>query len=479
MPKTIQEYELELQKNQEELEIFRLFFDAYEGGIQVVTAEGITIMRNRGCEKIEDMQNQDVVGKNLYDLNLYDTLLTPQIVKEKKQLSMIQKTRSGKELLTTGVPIIKNGKVDKIVFNMNDITELIKTKQALDIQSKLSNRYSAELNFLRQQTLKDNSLIAVSQPMLEVLRLSLRIAQVDSTVLIQGETGCGKGEIAKFIHNNSPYKSGPFIKIDCSSIPENLLESELFGYEKGAFTGAESGGKIGLAELAQNGTLFLDEIGELPLNMQAKVLNLLQDKTIQRIGGKKAISIQTRIIAATNQDLQRMVEEKTFRKDLYYRLNVIPIQIKPLRERREDIEPLINEKISQLNKKYRFNKHLTLEAKYYLKNYEWPGNVRELENLIEMLVVVTPHDLIGVNDLPSPIYKEQSLESAQVQELNSSKKYRELMEAYEKQILFAAAAKTKSIKNLAELLGLEYSTVRKKLRKFNLDVKEQTGQESD
>ena len=223
----------------------------------------------------------------------------------------------------------------------------------------------------------------------DTIKLSLRIAAVNTTVLILGESGVGKGLIARFIHENSLRNKGPFIKINCGSIPESLLESELFGYETGAFTGAKREGKPGLVELAHKGTLLLDEIADLPLNLQVKLLQVIQERELTRIGGTKPIRIDIRIIASTNKDIRKMVKQGEFREDLYYRLNVIPITIPPLRERKEDIELLIDFFISHYNKKH--NKSISLQEDVIeaLLQYCWPGNVRELENLMERLVVTS------------------------------------------------------------------------------------------
>jgi DNA-binding NtrC family response regulator len=309
--------------------------------------------------------------------------------------------------------------------------------------------------------------------MLEAIVVAIRIAPAEVTVFIQGEIGCGKSELAKFIHKYGPRKYGPFIKVDCSLIPEATLESELFGC---AGDQTEDGGdQMGLVDLAQDGTLLLSEVGWLNSIMQAKLFTLLNEKTFNRVGGRTPVSSNARVITTSSQDMLALVTLKAFRKDLYYTLNVMPIEIKPLRERREDIKPLIESKMSELNDKYHTRKRIGLEAMYYLTNYDWPGNVREIENLLEMLIVISKSDEIMVNDLPASLFKsekngDQSPNAALENQL--MKGYKTIMDDYEFQVLSALATKVSSIKEMAEILLLEYSTVRKKLRKYNIAIKD-------
>jgi transcriptional regulator with PAS, ATPase and Fis domain len=316
----------------------------------------------------------------------------------------MQKVKNGNEVLATGTPIYKNGKIDKIVVNSRDVTELNFLRQALSEKESLATKYLEELRLLRMESLKGSDFVAKSQKMKQIEHLASIVSKVDSTVLLNGESGVGKGVISKYIHNKSNRSEGPFIKIDCSAIPENLFESEVFGYEKGAFTGAEKSGKIGLLELANGGTVFLDEIGDMPLHMQPKILRAIQDREIIRVGGKEVIHINVRFIAATNCDLQQMVTDKKFREDLYYRLNVIPIFIPPLRERKEDIIPLIHDITKKINERYGIHKNFTNGEIEVILQYDWPGNVRELENIIERVMVTDDSDLsflqsiVGIGD---------------------------------------------------------------------------------
>lgn len=279
----------------------------------------------------------------------------------------------------------------------------------------------------------------------------------EPAVLISGESGVGKEVLARQIHKESQRSQGPLIKINCGAIPRELLELELFGYEGGAFTGALKQGKVGLIETANHGTLFLDEIGELPMNLQVKLLQTLQDHTVVRVGGTRVIHVDLRVIAATNRDLQVMVDNNQFRFDLYYRLNVVPLSVPPLRLRKEDILPLTEHALDELNASYSFNKRFSERALKSLLTYEWPGNVRELRNIVERLVVTTPMDLIDVIDLPE--YLIAPVDQAFADPLE----YRAKVAQFEKQLVAEALKKYGNTRAVAKQLNLSQSTVVRKL----------------
>jgi transcriptional regulator with PAS, ATPase and Fis domain len=321
--------------------------------------------------------------------------------------------------------------------------------------------YNAELNQLRMKEINNKPLVAKSRHMAGVVELISQIADTNANVLITGETGVGKSMIAKIIHQKSGRVDGPFIEINCGTIPENLIESELFGYEKGSFTGASNKGKVGKIELAKGGTLFLDEIGDLPLNMQIKLLEVIQEKSITRIGGLERIDVDFRLIAATNLDLKKNIKANLFREDLYYRLNVIPIQILPLRERTEDIAPLVLSFLDQFNGKYDRNISLSPEALEVLEGQSWPGNIRQVENLVERLVIMAKHDRIEPEDLPDDVdlngYREKAgLEGS----------LEEMMEEYEKTIFAKAFHTYKTSIAVGNALGISQATAARRLRKY-------------
>ena len=467
-----EKYSGEIQYYKELQHEYQAIFESSYDGITVTDGQGITLRINPAGERIEGVVSKDVEGKPLQELvqqGIYSESATLKALEKREPVTILQKVPSGKEIIATGTPIFKDGEIIRVITNSRDITELTDLKRELTQAHQLAEKYQSELEHLRLEQMKTKDIVMNSPKMKKIATLATRVALVDSTVLIEGESGVGKGVLSKLIHNKSKRKNSPFIKIDCGSIPETLLESELFGYEKGAFTGASKEGKIGLIELANTGTLFLDEIGEVPLNLQVKLLRVLQDREIFRVGGKNPIPVDIRIIAATNRDLDTMVKEKTFREDLYYRLNVIPIFIPPLRERKDDIQSLVMKNLDKFNRKYVFQKWIEPNALEYLIQYDWPGNIRELENIIERLVVVTNSDIIGVDNLPNTIIEYNSSKKEEVFDIGDSLAFRETMEKCEEKLLIAVMGKAKSIQEMANILKLDRSNVRKKLKKHGIE----------
>ncbi len=315
----------------------------------------------------------------------------------------------------------------------------------------------------RTLLLRRAGLITYSQKMMGLIDLILRVSRVDSTVLISGESGVGKELLAKLIHDQSSRSLGPFVKINCGAIPENLLESELFGYEGGAFTGASRQGKLGMFELAHGGTLFLDEIGELPLGLQVKLLRAIQEQEFVRVGGVKAKKVDVRFIAATNRELEKMVESGKFREDLYFRLNVIPLLVPPLRERKEDILPLIHHFQAKFTQKFKVSKTFAPEALRLFLNYPWPGNVRELENIVERLFVVSPGEIIYCRHVPEKLLPGVQRQCVKVTGVMPLK---EAVDELQRLLIEEALAMYGNTYKAAEALGVEQSTITRKLAKL-------------
>jgi len=309
------------------------------------------------------------------------------------------------------------------------------------------------------------AVVAYSVEMGRVLQLAAKVAPVNTTVLILGESGVGKEVVARFIHMSGPRRNGPFVNINCGAIPGSLLESELFGYEAGAFTGARREGKPGMIEMAAGGTLFLDEISELPTDLQVKLLQVIQERKLVRVGGVKPLNVDIRIIAATNRDLAAMVARGEFRADLFYRLNVVPITIPPLRERPDDVIPLIYHFLDRYNSAHGYKKVISEDAREVLTRYSWPGNVRELENLIERLVVTVEGDEITVRDLPRAILEEGGVSQPHVV-VGGIMPLRQAVEEVERQLIQRALAEKRSTYSIARLLGVNQSTVVRKIRKY-------------
>ena len=332
--------------------------------ILVADSRGLILRANAAFEENFGVKLADVLGRSVDELEkkrVFFPSVTRLVLEHKNTQTVIQSRRDGRKLLATGTPAFdEDGSIFRVVVNTRDITRLNDLKKQLEEAELLKNRYRQELIELHRDAPGSGEIVAASPAMQELLKIARKIAAVDSTVLLTGESGSGKGMMARYIHNNSPRREKPFTVVNCGAIPENLLESELFGYAGGAFTGARREGKIGKLELANEGTLFLDEITELPPELQVKLLHVLQEGLITRVGGTKEIKLNLRFIAATNRDITAMVEKGLFREDLYYRLDVIPLNVPPLRERKEDIRPLAEKMLERLGKKYRQQKYFCL-----------------------------------------------------------------------------------------------------------------------
>ena len=455
----------------------KAIFDISYDVIYVSDQHGVTLRVSSACETLWGEKEEDLIGKSVYELEqmeIYNPSVTRIVLEKKETVSIVQSTRTGRRLMVVGTPIKdENGKIIRVVNASRDITTVDRLQSKLDETKQMMEGYKSELEHLRNKTLKNNQLIYQSVEMEKVIYLAHRVKNVGSNVLLYGETGVGKEVIANYIHQSSDRSKKPFITINCGAIPENLLESELFGYEKGAFTGA-TGQKRGLFELANEGTLFLDEISEMPLFLQTKLLRVIQEHTFNRVGGTKEIKVNLRLIAATNSNLYEEVAKGNFREDLYYRLNVIPIQIPPLRERKEDILSLVHYFIHSFNEKYGLTKTISHRAIELLQQYEWPGNVRELKNIVERLIILTEKDAIDETDLDSMLVpiQQQALEERKPKDdvvVHKIIPLNQCMEEAERQLLTLAKEKYQHTTEIAKALGVNQSTISRKLRKFEIE----------
>ncbi|UZW13610.1 sigma 54-interacting transcriptional regulator [Clostridium pasteurianum] len=448
-------------------QLYQVIESSYDG-IYITDGNANTIFINRSYEEITGMKRTEMIGKNMKYLknnNYISDSGTLMVLKSGKNVTIEQEFKSGKTVLVSSSPIFnEKGDITMVVTNVRDVTELYELKEQLKKNKELTEKYYSQVEAMRNQLLNFSDLVAEDSKMIYILEVAEKVAKVDTTVLLLGETGVGKEKIAKYIHKNSTRKSKSFVKIDCGAIPENLIESELFGYEKCAFTGANKYGKIGLFELGDGGTIFLDEVGELPLNMQVKLLRVLQEGEIKRVGGTDTIKVDVRIIAATNRNLEDMVNKNTFREDLYYRLNVVPITILPLRKRKDDIEPLIKHFLNTFNKKYRFNKVITCSAINCLREYKWPGNVRELRNIIERIVIMSSGDNILKSDLP--IKEIWSNHEVKPQFHNKNITLKEAVEGLEQSLIESAFEKYGNVRSAAKELGIDASTLVRKRKRY-------------
>jgi PAS domain S-box-containing protein len=452
--------------------------------IYITDANGITIKTNDAIERLTGIPKEYYIGKDLRYLEkrgIVHKSVSLEVIKHKKPVTVIQENALGKVLLITGSPVMnEQGEVIRVVTNLRDISEL--------------NRLREELSQLRKFHAGEETVVVESPAMKRVMELAFRVARTDTTVLLLGESGVGKEVVARMIHRHSNrYEKGSFIKVNCGAIPQELLESEMFGYEPGAFTGAKKSGKPGMFELAHEGTLFLDEIGEMPLHLQVKLLRVLQDQEFLRVGGITPIRVNVRIIAATNRDLKKMVEQGTFREDLYYRLNVVPIEIPPLRKREEDILPLIRFYLDKFNRKYQTAKTFTEETLKLLQEYHWPGNIRELANLIERLLVITPSPVIRpehlqpITGVSEPGAKQETAATgsdtdrggrdkqtqpfADLQVIEEAGGLQNALEQWERQLLVSAYERYNSSYEVANALKISQSTAIRKAYKYGIRIK--------
>ncbi|SIR60612.1 PAS domain S-box-containing protein [Peribacillus simplex] len=448
-------------------------------GIVISDKDGIIIHQNPSYEQITGLSAKDCIGRSLKDLvdeGVIDASASLKALKENKEVTILQKINTGAIVLVSAAPIRnKNGEIEKIVNNVRDLTQLNTLEAEIQHLEKQNKQINEELEILKEQNDPKLSIIAHSDIMKDALDRALRVAQIDSGVLIQGASGVGKEKIVELIHRHSLRKDYPLIKINCGAIPESLLESELFGYESGSFTGANQKGKAGLFEAANHGTIFLDEIGEMPLQLQVKMLRVLQEHEITRVGGTKTIPVDIRIIAATHRDLSEMITKGEFREDLYYRLNIIPIKIPPLKERKEDIIPLIYHFLNHINHKYGINRKFSNEALNAFTNYEWPGNVRELQNLVERIALMSQNPEIDLNDLQKELQFHDNLRFSLETSPSDSPKFssnveplKDLLESFEAKIIRDTVKNFPSIRKAATALKVDQSTLVRKMQKYKI-----------
>ncbi|SDH73539.1 transcriptional regulator [Alteribacillus persepolensis] len=459
-------------------EIINIILESAYEGVAVVDEQARVVAVNDAYTRFIGIDKSDAMGKHVTDVientNLHNTVQTG--LPERGAIQYIQ----GQPMVVHRIPIWKNdrvaGAIGMLIFE--GLTELYEIYERMQ---KNSERTPAPKRSVFPNTLEGRrittleQIIGDSKSTAESKSIARKVAKKNVTTLITGESGTGKEMYAQGIHHLSPFTNGRFVSVNCGAIPASLVEAELFGYEEGAFTDAKKGGKPGKCELAQNGTLFLDEIGEMPVDMQTKLLRVLQEKEFERVGGTKRYPLHTRIIAATNKNLSRLVKEGTFREDLYYRLHVIEIPIAPLRERKEDIPPLVSHYLTVLSKKHETAvKTLTPEAMNMFVQYPWPGNIRELTNVIERLVVLIENQTIDRKHLPDFLSNETSAfrdNAPSVQPLPSSvRDVKQEEERREKEMIAAALKQNNGNKSkTAKTLGIHRTTLYQKLRKYQID----------
>jgi PAS domain S-box-containing protein len=455
-------------------QILESFFD----GIYITDGDANTIFINRSYEVITGLSRAAMLGKNmreLQDAKIIDTSGSLLVLQTRTSITLEQKFSTGKHALITSTPFFdERGNIEMVITSVRDVTELYRLKKQLTKNEEVTRKQQMELEHLKKTfAVPGNDFITNDAVMLQKLLQANKVAKQDTIVLLLGETGVGKEVFANYIYRNSARSNERFIKINCGSIAVNLAESELFGYESGSFTGASPGGKPGLFEVANKGTIFLDEIGELPLDMQVKLLRVIQEKEILRVGSAKPRKIDVRIIAATNRDLDDMTAKRQFRNDLLYRINVFPITIPPLRERLSDILPLARAILEEFGKGRGGKKEFSPDAELALMGYHWPGNIRELRNVIERAVILNEGGDIVPEDLaitkPGPWYFHETGSPMKPIDL------KEFLEKIESIYIQRAYEKYRNIRRAAAHLSMDPATYLRKLKKYaNRQFKDET-----
>ncbi|MEQ2456464.1 sigma-54 interaction domain-containing protein [Flavonifractor hominis] len=438
-------------------------------GIHITDGEGRVLFINQAYTRTTGILPEELLGRKVADIEaegkLYKGSVTGKVLECRQRVNSVATIfKLNKEVLVTGTPVFDEaGNIVLVVTNTRDFPELKRLEQQLLTLTEESKKANEELTYLRRQQAGDRQLFYRSQAMASVMELVRTVAPTDVTVLITGESGTGKELVANEIYHHSDRVDKPFIKVNCAAIPGELLESELFGYEDGAFTGAKRAGKAGMFELANTGVILLDEIGDMPLPLQTKLLRVLQQRELMRIGGSRPIRLDIRVIASTNKDLQEEVRQGRFREDLFYRLNVVPLEIKPLRERPEDIPYLAERFCQSFNKKYGKDARISDEAMQLILAYRWPGNIRELENLIERIVVTSPGGVVTRGTVYNALNPGGMRLGGRVME---DATLRQQVSAFEREVILHTVERAGSIRKAARLLGVDHSTLVKKCRQY-------------
>ncbi|MDR3175740.1 MAG: sigma 54-interacting transcriptional regulator [Desulfovibrio sp.] len=458
---------VELKKKCRELEEI---FETSRDGIVVANENGIYHRVNANYERISGLKREDILGRSgaeLVALGMLSQSATEQVLLTGKPASLDQTfLRSQRHSYITANPLYdEKGNIFRVVTNVRDTTELHNMRIKLSKSQARLNRYSQLIKALAQEK---ESAVFRSVAMREVRNNALRFSRTDAPVLLMGDTGTGKEVLADFIHRKSPRAKEPFLKINCAAIPEHLLEAELFGYKAGAFTGASRQGKTGLFEMANKGIALLDEIGELPLQLQAKLLRFVESQEFYKIGDERPTKVDVRLLAATNRSLEALSGSKDFRADLLYRLKVLCIVIPPLREREEDILPLMQFFLEKYNRRYKQKKTFHQDLFKYFLNYSWPGNVRELEHLVERLVITSDDPVIAPSQLPMEILHTSGREvpeDGNIDEYNGIS-YTQARENFERSFWKRVRENHPSIRQAAKALDVTHVTVLKKIRRY-------------
>lgn len=442
------------------------YFDSMRVGVWITDGKGVVTVINKESEQTGGLRREELIGKSMTELIesgyvLYESSVL-KAIENRREESIVQALGEGGFLLATSVPLFHGNEVDMVMCIERNISDIVNLEFLLAKQKNLTGQLKDELASFKGSKAGSRDIIACSIEMVKLRERAVNIGAIDATVMITGESGTGKEVVANLIHKSSKRADKPLVKINCAAIPETLLESEFFGYEKGAFTGADKNGKIGLFEQADKGTLFLDEIGDLPLTMQSKLLRAIQEKEVRRIGGEEDIPVDVRLIAATNKNLKEEMEKGNFRQDLYYRLFVVPIEVPPLRDRREDVPQLAYHFVQEFNGQYGLSKRIGEDAIAVMESYSWPGNVRELRNIIERLVVSGAGNEITGFQVQMCLQDKKKVNIGNTAGEGNELSLDEMMYEYEKSVIVKALEKSRNASQAAKLLKINWLRITKR-----------------
>ena len=452
------------------LKYFKEIFNIFSDGIYITDRDGTTLLVNTMYEQLTGLSQDALKGRNvnaLVEEGIFDRILNPEIVQSKRPSTSVQTVHGDKRVILRGYPVLDAaGEVCLVVTFARDVTMITQLREQIAQQKLLIDEFSERLEYLLKAGAVPAEAVFRNENMVSLVARLQRVAATDATILLLGETGAGKDVLARLAHEHSSRNKAIFLKIDCGSIAPSLIESELFGYVSGAFSGASAKGKAGYFEMADGGTVFLDEIGDLPLAMQTRLLRVLQDGEVTRVGATQPRAVDVRVIAATNRDLDAAVREGSFRSDLFYRLKVAVFNIPPLRERREDIAPLARHFLARYAAKYRRSMEIAESALSALEGYRWPGNVREMQNFMQSLVVSSERPTITCADLPLHMTADTcSADLAYTMpDLEQARSLQDIVAEIEREILTRAVAKHGSVNKVARLFQTSRSTIFRKLR---------------
>jgi len=439
--------------------------------VLVTDGAGVITMVAPSFEQLYGIAQRDIVGKTVYEMEaagVFRPSVTALVLESGEAITTTQKMRGDHEVVVSATPIRDgDGRIVSVVSYSRDLTALDRLRVEYGSLRTQLDENEKELRELRGDGSAAGGVIAHDASSLALIRLIEQIAPFDTSVLLLGESGVGKNLFARMIHEKSGRAAGRFVEINCGAIPEALLESELFGYERGSFTGANREGKKGLIEAADGGTLFLDEITELPLALQVKLLKAVQGRTVLRVGGERDVPVDFRLVSATNRDIASLVESGDFRNDLYYRLNVVSVEVPPLRGRKDDIVPLIAHTADRINRRYGLAKEFSKDAYEALARYDWPGNVRELENLVERVIITSGLRVIRAADLPEHVREGRGGDAGGAP-LDGALSLPELLERVEKGYYEQAYRTARTTTGVASLLGVSQPTAARKLKRYGI-----------